>query len=308
MNYKNGLTYIQKKSSRAFLISLLVSLFVWGIINLSKIYEKTIMIHISYKNLDEGTFVKNNDSILTIKVQGSGFALINTKLNSLDYSIDAKKGNKEWVWEANGYQFNELFSKNIKVLSVAPKRIKFKVQTLAKKKVPIESEVIVKTKLGYGIIDSNLSKDSIMIYGDKLNIDSISEIRTDSLYFDAVFEKIEGEVGLKNENVNIQMEIQKVNYSYNIERFTQGDFQVGIEIKNLPKEKKINIFPKDVNVQFQSPLSLFSDYRAESFGVYVDFKEINESNLLPIHIEYTPKGVRNVKVLKKAVTYIVITE
>ena len=79
MNYKNGLTYIQKKSSRAFVISLLVSLFVWGLINLSKVYEKTITVHISYKNLDVGTFVKNNDSILTIKVQGSGFTLMNNK-------------------------------------------------------------------------------------------------------------------------------------------------------------------------------------------------------------------------------------
>ena len=308
MNYKNGLSYIQKKSSRAFVISLLVSLFVWGLINLSKIYEKTILVHVSYKNLDEGTFVKNNDSILTIKVQGSGFTLMNTKLNSLNYTIDTKKGNNEWVWEANGYQFNELFSKKIKVLGVAPNRMKFKIHTLAKKKVPIQSKVIIKTKLGYGVINSNLSKDSIMIYGDKLNIDSVSEIKTDSLYYNAVYDNIDGEVGLINENKNIQLEAKKVKYSYNIERFTQGDFQVDIEIKNMPIEKKITIFPKEVKVQFQSPLSLFSDYRAESFGVYVDFNEISSSNTLPIHIEYIPKGVRNVKVLKKVVTYIVISE
>jgi len=308
MNYKNGLTYIQKKSSRAFVISLLVSLFVWGLINLSKIYEKTVTVHVLYKNLEDGTFVKSNDSILTIKVQGSGFILMNNKLKSLNYTIDTKKGNNEWVWEANGYQFNDLFSKNVKVLSVTPKRINFKIKTLAKKKVPIRSKVIVKTKLGYGVVDSYLSKDSIMIYGDKLNIDSISEIKTDSLYFDAVFEKIVGDVGLKNENKNIQLETQKVKYSYDIERFTQGDFQINIEIKNLPKEKKLTIFPKQVNVQFQSPLSLYSDYRAESFGVYVDFNEISASNTLPIHIEYIPKGVRNVKVLKKSITYIVITE
>jgi len=308
MNYKSGLSYIQKKSSRAFVISLLVSLFVWGLINLSKVYEKTIMVHISYKNLAEGTFVKSNDSILTIKVQGSGFTLMNTKLKSLSYTIDTKKGNNEWVWEANGYQFNELFPKKIKVLSVAPKRVKFKIQTLAQKKVPIQSKVLVNTKLGYGVINSNLSKDSIMIYGDKLNIDSISEIKTDSLYFDTVFENINGEVGLVNENKSIQMEVEKVKYSYDIERFTQGDFQVDIEIKNMPKEKKLTIFPREVNVQFQSPLSLFSDYRAESFGVYVDFNEISASNTLPIHIEYIPNGVSNVKVLKKLVTYIVIAE
>jgi len=308
MNYKNGLSYIQKKSSRAFVISLLVSLFVWGLINLSKTYEKTITVHVLYKNLEEGTFVKSIDSTLTIKVKGSGFTLINNKLKSLNYTIDTKKGINEWVWEANGYQFNELFSKNIKVLSVIPKRIKFKIKTLAKKKVPIQSKIIVKTKLGYGVISSSLSKDSIMIYGDKLNIDSISEIRTDSLFFDTVFEKLEGEVSLKNENKSVQMETQKVKYSYDIERFTQGDFQVNIEIKNMPKEKKLTIFPKQVNVQFQSPLSLFSDYRAESFGVFVDFNEISASNALPIHIEYIPKGVRNVKVLKKSVTYIVIAE
>jgi len=308
MNYKNGLTYIHKKSSRAFVISLLVSLFVWGLINLSKIYEKTIRVQVSYKNLDEGTFVKNNDSILTIKVQGSGFALMNNKLKSLRYAIDAKKENNEWIWETNGYQFNELFSKKIKVLSVTPRHIKFKIQTLIKKKVPIKSKVIVKTKLGYGVIDSNLSKDSIMIYGDKLNIDRISQISTDSLYFGAVSEKIDGEVGLKNENKNVQLETQKVKYSYDIERFTQGNFQVGIEIKNMPKEKKMTIFPKQVNLQFQSPISLFSDYRSESFGVYVDFNEITKSNTLPIHIEYIPKGVRNVKVLKKSITYIVIAE
>jgi len=308
MNYKNGLSYIQKKSSRAFVISLLVSLFVWGLINLSKTYEKTITVHVLYKNLEEGTFVKSIDSTLTIKVKGSGFTLINNKLKSLNYTIDTKKGINEWVWEANGYQFNELFSKNIKVLSVIPKRIKFKIKTLAKKKVPIQSKIIVNTKLGYGVISSSLSKDSIMIYGDKLNIDSISEIRTDSLFFDTVFEKLEGEVSLKNENKSVQMETQKVKYSYDIERFTQGDFQVNIEIKNMPKEKKLTIFPKQVNVQFQSPLSLFSDYRAESFGVFVDFNEISASNALPIHIEYIPKGVRNVKVLKKSVTYIVIAE
>lgn len=308
MNYKNGLSYIRKKSSRAFVISLLVSLFVWGLINLSKRYEKTVKVHVSYTNLEEGTFVKSTDSILTIKVQGTGFALMNNKLNSLSYPIDTKKKNKDWFWETNGYQFNELFSKEIKVLNVMPKHITFKVQRLAQKKVPIKSKIVVKTKLGYGITHSHLSSDSIMIYGDKLNIDSISEIRTDSLYFDAVSEKIEGEVLLVNKNKNIQLETQKVEYSYDIERFTQGDFLVDMEVKNMPKNKKITIFPKQVRVQFQSPLSLFSDYRAESFGVYVNCNDISESNTLPIHIEYTPKGIRNVKVLKKSVTYIVIEE
>ena len=59
-------------------------------------------------------------------------------------------------------------------------------------------------------------------------------------------------------------------------------------------------------MQFQAPLSLFSSYREEGFGVFVDYNDINKSNTLPIHMEYTPEGVRNAKVLKKSVTYLLI--
>jgi len=306
MKYKNGLSYIQKKSSRAFVIALLVSFLIWVLINLSKNHEKTVLVNVLYGNVNEGDLVKSNDSVLHIKIQGSGFSLLNKELEKLQYSIDAQKNKSQWSWTVNDYQFKKLFPKGIEVLNVDPKQLDFKVITLANKKVPIKSQIRVDTRLGYGITNSDLSIDSVKIYGESSVIDKIFEIKTDSLNFENVFENESGKVLLNNERDDVKLEYQSVKYSFDIERFTQGAFQLVIQIKNIPKDKKITIFPKQVNVQFQSPLSLFSGYRAEGFGVYVDYNNINNSNTLPIQMEYIPDGVRNVKVLKKSVTYLLI--
>ena len=306
MKYNKGLLYLQKKSSRAFVISLLVSLFVWMLINLSKTYVRVVHVKVSFKNLEEGTFVKNNDSILIVKLKGTGFSLISSSLNSLKYAIDTKKDKNLWSWEKKSYDFNELFPKKIEVLSVDPQEVNFDIQSLIKKKVPIQSQIIVVPKIGYGIKDYYLGQDSIVIYGDKTSIDEVSFIETDSLYFENISKSIDGVVGLKSVNEDVMIVPNKINYKYSVERFTEGSFQLDIQIKNSPKDKEISIFPKQVHIQFQSPISLFSNYRSEAFGLYVDCNEINESNILPIHIENAPIGVKNVKLLKKSVTYLLI--
>jgi len=306
MKYKKGFSYILKKSSRAFTVALLASFFIWVLINLSKTYEKTVSVKVLYDNVNDGNLVKRTDSVLHIKISGSGFSFLNKELEKLEYSIDTREKNNQWNWSINDYQFKTLFPRNVKVLDVAPKQLNFEVTTLAKKKVPVKPQIRVRSKLGYGITNSSFNIDSVLIFGESSVINNISEIETDSLTFDDVIESVSGEVLLKNENNDVKLEHLSVKYSYDIESFTQGGFQLAIQIKNVPKDKKITIFPKQVNIQFQSPLSLFSSYREEGFGVYVDYNDINNSNTLPIHIEYTPEGVRNVKVLKKSVTYLLI--
>jgi YbbR domain-containing protein len=284
----------------------LVSLFIWVLINLSKTQEKSIRIKLLYENAKQGTVVKAQDSILKVKVQGSGFSLLSNKLANLEYSIDTKNQNKQWNWNINDHQFKSLFPKNIKVLSVSPQQLNFKIITLFKKKVPVNSFIQVDTKLGYDIVSSSFSKDSILIFGESSILDNIHAINTDSLTIEDVFENIKGEISLIKENTDLNLETKSIAYSYDIERFTEGGFLLDLKVKNIPKDKKISIFPKQVKLRFQAPLSIFSKVKQEDFGVYVDYNDINNSNLLPIYIEYFPKGVKNVKLLKKTVTYLLI--
>jgi hypothetical protein len=307
MTYKKGLLFIQQKSSRMFLLAFLVSLTIWFLINLSKKYEKNVTVHVSYTNLEKGTFVKSADSILKVKIKGTGFSLMSHKLTALNLDINTQgtQGTEgSWEWETENSELNELFSKSITVVNVTPKTLFFKVKKLSNKKVPIISQLKVTPKLGYGITTYSLSKDSIVIYGDESSIDSISAIKTKPLIFENSTESIKGNIALDYGERAIQIHNKEVAYSYKIERFTQGDFSVTIKIKNPTEDKRVTIFPKEAHVQFHVPLSQFNEYNAEDFSVFVDLNEINETNTLPIHIEYVPKDVMHARVLKNSVTYL----
>jgi len=288
------------------MVTLLASFFIWLLINLSKTYEKTVGVKVLYKNVNQGNLVKSTDSLLYIKIQGSGFSLLNSELEKLHYLIDTHKYKSHWNWGMNDYQFSVLFPKGIKVLDVVPKQLSFEVIKLAKKRVPIKSQLSIHTKLGYGITKSNLSIDSVLIYGESSVINKITEIKTDSLNYNDVFENLSGEIMLSNSNNDLTLQQNSIEYSYEIERYTQGSFQLTIEVKNVPKNKIVTIFPKQVTMQFESPLSIFSSYREEGFGVFVNYNDINKTNTLPIYLEETPEGVKNVRVLKKLVTYLLI--
>jgi YbbR domain-containing protein len=306
MELKNGFSYLFKKSSRAFVFSLFVSFFIWILINLSKTYEKTISVKLKYENKSKSNFIKFSDSILKVAVQGSGFSLLSNKLDNLVFSIDTQKNSEKWIWNSSDYKLKSLFSKKLKVLTVTPNEVNYSIKLLENKKVPIKSLITIKTKNGYGIVNTIFSKDSLLIFGPSYLLNDISLIKTDSLFFKDVFEGVLGEINLVNPNKELLLEQQSIAYNFEVERYTQGTFELELAIKNLPKNKKINIFPRQVKVQFQAPLSLFSNVSKEGFSVYVDYNDLNDSKLLPVYIDSFPSEVKNVKVLKKSVTYLLI--
>lgn len=306
MLFKKGITLVKQKNVRMFLFAFLISLSVWFLINLSKTYEETVTVKLVYTELDQGTFVKNYDSILKVKIKGSGFALLSQNKTDVTLNVNTKQMKSGWSWTAEDSQLQQLFSKRIAVTNTTPKIINYTVDTLFKKRVPVLSQLYVTPKLGYGITGYKLSKDSIFVYGDKEHLNDISSVKTDSLKFENITESITGKVKLNFSTATRQVEVDEITYEYTVEQFTQGDFNVAIQIKNLVEGKEIAIFPKEVHVQFQGALSKFSTYSPESFNVYVDVNDMNTSNTLPIHIERTPHGVQNARVLKKSVTYLVL--
>lgn len=306
MMNKNRLLIFKEKRFRIFLFSFLVSLIAWLIINLSKTYSKTIAVSLSFNNVEKNELVDVKDSLVKVKVQGTGFSLISDDLDDLNFSIDVNKHHKRWIWQVNQYKFNDLMPKNIEVVNVEPDTVYFEVSSLIEKKVPIVSQIKVVPKLGYDITSTAIVPDSVTIYGNDRIIDSIQYIKTKELLFDDVSNSVKGEINFLDEYARLKTSQRKIVYDFNVERFTQGDFLVPIQLKNIPDDREVNIFPQQIHVQFQAPLSTFSDYQPESFQISVDFKEIDGTNTLPIHLDYVPKGVKNTRMLKKTVTYLLI--
>lgn len=308
MKLTNGLLFIRRKSSKVFLVTFGVSLTIWLLINLSKTYEKTVPVNLSYINNQEGTFVFTTDSIIQVSVKGTGFSLIGNKLEDLNYAIDTRKNHDHWTWQREDFDFKKLFPKNVSVVNVVPRRSDFQVKKMSQKVVPIHFQITVSPKLGYGIKKVSFEKTHTTIYGDKTIIDTIERVKTKPLLYEEVTESISGKVPLKLIDKQLKLADSEIAFSYHIERFTQGNFQVPVQVKNKPVDKEISVFPKEVHIQFQAALSEFSKYKPHDFKVYVNFEEADETSKLPLHFEEIPKGVKNAKILKQHLTYLIVAQ
>lgn len=308
MKVINGFSYVLKKSSKAFIISLFVSLSIWMLINLSKTYEKTVSVKVVYTNNESSKIIKSKDSILKVKIQGTGFTFLKNSLDNLSYQISPENNVNQWFWDANDDKFKSLFPNSIEVLNVSPKIVNISTIKLSKRKVPIDYNITVIPKIGFAITESNFSKDSIFVFGPDKELNAVSTVKTDSLIVTDAHKDLIGTIKLNKPNKALSLEFMDTEYKYNIERFTQGSFTLDVGIKNIPEGKSIDVFPKQITLQFQSPLSSFDEFRKEQFGVFVDYNEVNASSSLPIYIDYVPDNVRNIKLLKNSVTYLLIEQ
>jgi len=308
MNIQKVLHFFKQKRFRLFLASLIVSFLMWFITNLSKQYTKQVPVKINFTKVPQGNLVECKDTILWVKIKGSGFSLWSNQLHQLQYNIKVDENKERWNWQNNQYSFSQIVPKNIEVVNVNPVSIKFTQFKLVHKKVAVQYDINVTPKLGYGVTKYTVKPDSVVIYGHQKEIKEIKVVKTEKLHFDNVTESISGKASLLLPAKVIQVSEKTISYKYDVERYTQGDFLVPIQLINVPEGVEVSIFPKQIHVQFQSPLSLFETYKPHHFLLTVDCSALENKTALPIVLKDIPKGMKNVRLLKKSVTFLVLNK
>jgi len=91
-----------------------------------------------------------------------------------------------------------------------------------------------------------------------------------------------------------------------IEKFTEGTLEVPVTVKNLPKNIKINYFPKSIPVSFYVQLSKYNEVTVDDFAIECNYDEIKNTQrtfFTPRLIEY-PDIVKNARLKQDKVEFI----
>ena len=299
---------INKKRYRAVLLAFFVSLFSWLAINLSKNYSRSATVILTYKNKPNNLVFQPSDSILTVELEGSGFAYLNANIQDRYFEIDVKDHKDYWSYKRNLSSLKKRLFGNLNVLSIRPDTVFFKKTKLESKTVPIKKNITVLCKLGYGITNEGNFRDSVTVFGTNSLLKTIKYIPTDSVLYENLDKPVEGRVYLQSVYESLRYEIDYVHYSYDIERFTEGEFQLPITVVNVPTGKNVTIFPNQVKVRFQCPLKEYEYLDASQFRVQVDFGKTLDEGALPITLIKMPSQVKNVSLLKSSVEYLIIDQ
>lgn len=302
---------------KALIGFLIVSTLSWLLINLSKEYTTTISYKVDYKAIAQDKILQENPiNKIDIIVKATGFKLLSANFRSKKITFLADKLTQKG---ANNYFFStksqqekvqgQLLS-GLKLQQILPDTIYLKLGSLQTKKVPVIADLAIQYQLGYNKVKNVAVKpDSVLISGPELQLKEIKNLKTTHLELQGVSKNISKKLKIKlpEKAQKIKLNQTEVEISIVVDKFTEGTFELPVEVKNIPKGMRLNTFPKQVKVIYKIGLKKFNQVTKNSFNVVCDYQEskTNELTYLIPKISLQPNVVSSVRIVPEKIDFLI---
>lgn len=306
--------WIKRGPLKTFLFFLGFSTVIWIFVQFSKQYTVLTELPLSYVNIPMDKLLGGeNPQTITLRVRDYGFNLARYRLLPPSLEIDLENArveggqlvyNLEQEKPAIVNQLNLGFDE----LAFLQNSLRINYEQKAVKTVNIVSNIGLNFAVGYSALEEvRLVPDTVRISGPANILDTLTEVRTESIKLNNINSDLKGTVNLDKTGLDRLTFFQdKVNYSLRTDKFTEGRIEIPIELQNVPEGNNIAIFPKEVVVFYQVSLNDFDKIKPTSFKVVVDFRnEIPQEGYLLAQVIQKPALVNNVRLSENRIQFVV---
>lgn len=304
-----------------FLICLFIATSLWFLNALSKNYSTTISYPVKYINPPSNQFISNTPpSKFELKVEAFGFSLLRHKLSfslspivlnltEITNNIEPNSGAYTIYTRNLISRISNQVSNEIRITDLQPDFFQIILDSLKTKDVPVELNVTssfkpqVKLKVP---IASETKK--VKITGPANVLDTLFSINTEPVEFSKLDANTEKWVLLLHpEKTKITPE--KILLKVEVEKFTEKELKIPIQIINKPENVKVKLFPSEIKLLFTVGLSEFDKITASSFIALVDYNLIeNSMEFLEVSIEKKPEFIELLRFSPEKVEFLIETE
>jgi len=309
---------LNKTLSRYF-VFLLISFLFWFLTIMSKEYETSVTIPISFINIPENMKLVNTpDNELDVKVKSHGFYLLSNnifKYKKLTISIqDLKERNKkgliqkQWITKKKYRSLYNLFSSDIKILSASPDTIKFNLKQKESKKVAVQFNGDIQFSSQFRLKNEvELFPDSILVYGTKQALSNLSFVETENINFSSIEEDVKQKVSLEDlDGLNFSKD--QIEVSFVVEKFTEKALELPVNPINVPPGYKIKFYPPKVEVITTVSFADYDKITPSMFFVEVDASELNERKKLEVNLSSKPSFVDVIRIKPRRIEFLLIKQ
>lgn len=288
-----------------FSVCLLIATTLWFLNALSKDYSTTISYPVKYINPPINQFLANDPpNKLELKVNAHGFTLLRQKLSFSFSPIILNISNiiKTIEPSTDGFRLNtnsltrrisDQISSEITITNILPDIFFIKLDSLKTKSVPIKANINYTFKPQFNLKEPEIiTPTQIKITGPGAILDTIYFLSTEF----KTFENLDGDIvrTLKIVHpINTIIDPEKIELKIPVEKFTEKEIKIPIQILNLPKNEKLKLFPSEIKLTVLVGLSEFEKIDSSKFKVVVDYNNIKTGvENLEITIQSKPVNVQ----------------
>lgn len=307
-----------RKRILLFSVFLLISASIWLLNALSKNYTSVIEYPLVYTDFPEDKVsVGEMPGHLDLQINAHGYALLRYKLfrkpvpisfNVSEYNLNRGNDNSS-AYILTRYLRDPIarqLPSELQLLGIAPDTLHFrfagKVTRMMKIKPDFKFSIVKQFTIKDDIL---LSPDSVEVIGPDLILDTMDYVYTEALDLGELTKNFSDRVRLR-QNPELTYNVARVNCSIELERYTELQVTVPIEVVNLPDSIRMQTFPSSIKINCTVGLSKYERIESYPFRAVVDYNAIDERvQALSVSIlnlpdyllghEYSPRTVEFLK-------------
>lgn len=304
-----------------FAVCLLIATALWFLNALSKDYTTTINYPVRYTNPPADIFLTSTPpKKFELKVEGHGFSLLRYKLiispspillnlTSIHENYEESGNNITIQSQSLIQRISQQVSNEITITEISPNVITLIFDSLATKTLPVKTNVNTTFKPQYYLKgEITFEPESIKVSGPSAALDTIRFLETEQVNISEIDTDIERVVQVKSP-LNTQLATDKVLMKIPVEKFTEKEISIPVEVKNKPEGVSVKLFPSEVKVSFLVGMSNYESTTTNNFKITVDFNQAdNSSETLDVTVDSQPPFIQLLRVSPRSVDFLVETD
>ena len=299
------------KTLNNFLIFLLISILFSTIVKLTKVHTKSISYKINLTDIPDDKIITNQsvDSI-KITVSSFGFDFVKYYLSDQAINISSKDifdNSKSYViTQSNSYsQIDNFITPKFELISINIDSLFFNYDRLKTKNLPVILNSSINFSQGFDYFENfTIIPDSISVIGPELVLESINTITTKKLILDNLKSSINENLLLDIQYTNLKYSNKSVKLFIDVEKSTESILDIPVSIINVPKDIKLNFYPKMIKISFTVSLDNYQKYSSKDFKIICDFNQISLDGKLTPEVINQPNLIKNLRLINNEIQYV----
>lgn len=307
-----------------FLVCLLFSAVLWGMIKLTHEYNVTVKFAVQASTLPKGKIlVGNADSVVSITLRAKGLDFYSRilKARRTPLSLDLsnlniqRKGDLYYGYVLSSRRarmITDQLPSGVDVISIEPDTLRFIFEKSFTKNISVRPDISLQFSKQYGLYDSiSLKPDSVKVSGRKSIVDTIHYIDTRPKSYSNLKEGLKEKISLIKPEFDppVHLSVDSVVVSLMVEKFTEARVEVPVTLMfGNSKQFNYRTYPGKVTVTCLIAMKDYSRLDPSLFSVVSAVDDLSgfEDRRIPVRVEEAPKFVKVMKIEPEKVEYLII--
>lgn len=308
---------LSRPKASMFFMFLVISFFIWFLITLSDTYVSQLNFKVAYTGMPEEKLILGAPvSTIEATVQATGFKLLTYRMFrqsvELPYGDFRKQDDHIYMLALDVESAINRQYRSLAVRRLGLDSLKVTLGENIKKYVPVVSRVFLSFEEDFDLSDSiQIVPDSLWVRGPEDKVAKVDRVHTVIKNYKNVHNTINKTIAIQIPDSlrGLEYETKQVTINGKVERYSEKLIQLDVQVKNLPENKSIKLYPPRVKVLCKAPISQLKNISAADFVVICDFNTTNEqaTYLIPKIIE-KPSFVSSVKLIDQKIEFLTKTK